>query len=388
MKKLNVLLVALFLSTIVFSQNIEKQTVVGIAEEFHELEWYEQQKVLWRKEIDKDPKNEDAWMNYYQASRAILHKNGGNPHGKASPAMEVVNEMEKHIPNTFTFNFCKGNQLGKDEGYEKYNIKAYEINPDDSRVYDNLVVYYEMIGDNQKRIEINKKWNSKNIYSPGLLNFGHNVLTSVEENAVVLTVGDNDTYPLWMLQDAFGFRKDVIVANASMIKDEKYRKLIFSRMGVSLTKEEDKKLQIAPNHSQEEFESFVRSFVQIVHKKGVPMYVSSTSKAQNDEKLKANFYNIGIVSKYAEEPIDKIAYLKRNVMNRYLWDYVKHDFYNESIPVLVSFANDNYVPGLLVLRDHFRASENNEGVRFCEELLLAIAKNSRMKDLIIKYVNQ
>ena len=388
MRKWKVFWGVLLVAATLFGQKAEKQTVVGIAEEFHELPWYEEQARLWKIEIDQNPKNEEAWMNYYQAKRAILHKNGGNPHGKSSPAMQVVNEMEEHIPQTFTFNYCKGNQLGKDEGWGAYNIKAHEINPEDARVYDNLVVYYEMQGDLAKRKAINEKWKAKKTYSPGLLSFGYNVLVSLEEKAVVLTTGDNDTYPLWMLQDADGIRKDVIVANTYMIKDESYRNLLFKRMGVNVTLAEQKALKMDGKSDQKDLEYFVRSFVKTVHAKGIPIYAAATTQAQNDEVLKKNFYNVGLVSKYSEGSFDQYAFLQRNLMNRYVWDYLKHDFFNESIPVLVSFANDNYVPGLLVLRDHFRAGEDQAGVQFCEEILLKIAEKSRMKALILKYLNE
>jgi len=49
-----------------------------------------------------------------------------------------------------------------------------------------------------------------------------NYLSSVDENAVLLTYGDNDSFPLWYIQDVEGFRTDVRVANLSYLQSGFY----------------------------------------------------------------------------------------------------------------------------------------------------------------------
>ncbi|MCA1741075.1 MAG: DUF2723 domain-containing protein, partial [Bacteroidales bacterium] len=49
-----------------------------------------------------------------------------------------------------------------------------------------------------------------------------NYLASVDENAILLTYGDNDSFPLWYIQDVEGFRTDVRVANLSYLQSGFY----------------------------------------------------------------------------------------------------------------------------------------------------------------------
>ena len=81
-------------------------------------------------------------------------------------------------------------------------------------------------------------------------------LDNCEQNGILFTSGDNDTFPLWYVQEKLGYRKDVMVLNTSLMQTDWYLSMCKSRGNyqTNFTSEEYKNfnsLVLVPNEEGE-----------------------------------------------------------------------------------------------------------------------------------------
>jgi len=355
---------ALIVSSQVQAQ--EPQPVYSIVKEVNEFSWYETQSELWKAEIDKNDQNAEAWYYYYAANRAMKNLQEDNEKRKLHEVKcrEIADEAIKTIPETFEGNHLYYWDRGFDSGESEYLFMAHEIAPQDSRAFADLLIYFELKRESVKQMEMAKLMFKENLLPSILLNWGYNVLAELDENAIVFTGGDNDTYALWLVQGALGFRQDVTVMNTYMMTDTDYRKLMLEELEMG-------SLEIKPD--EDAFNTMFQYVFDNSKERSVYVAMSCAHQFQKEE-IKKNLYLNGLTYKYSITEFDNTSVIRRNYEKRYLIDYLKQEFSTVEFRThLGKNLNGMYLASMIKLYKTYKIAEENDEAAELKKLIDKIA---------------
>jgi hypothetical protein len=192
----------------------------------------------WRRYLDAHPQAAVAYVNL---ERALRYGEAATPdervalveraYGIDSTCAEVL-EAVSHVKYSYA-------GASTDVAAAKeYSRRAVEAAPDWAEPHFTLWTLCAVWGeDAEAREHVLALVRKGGIPSP-LLDFGYNLLVSAEKDAIVLTNGDNDTYPPLAVQMDRGVRPDVRIVNLSLLNVPNYARLVLAPDGGPFTAEE------------------------------------------------------------------------------------------------------------------------------------------------------
>jgi hypothetical protein len=128
--------------------------------------------------------------------------------------------------------------------------------------------------------------------------FSYNILQSCPKDAVLVTVGDNDTFPLWYLQDVEGVRRDVRIVNMSLINTDWYPLQMKNETPYGTKK-------VPFNYTDEQIEKITSQFNEFPKEQviNLPVPKEVYQKFQQEESDLSKEYHSYVVS-YTPEMLD------------------------------------------------------------------------------------
>ena len=363
------LLVALAITVLRASGQTKAEEIKSPIVSEQDADYYAVQTDLWRDIAKSNPKDEQAWKNYF---RAAWYKKWYNQ--ADTTANDVLREMEKAVPGSYIYNYaCYRKYMGMEESH-LYARAAMKQLPEtmDQNDYDIWFCYAAQVGDEENMERIAKRYYNSGLYSPYVLQYNYNELQGMEENGIYIGNGDAILIPKWIMQYAKGLHRDKAIVCMSFLALKHYREYIFRKLGVEMPEFKEAK-------TQADYDENVFRAVEALRKgTNRPTYFSSFNGVEINKPWEDKLYNEGLTLKYSDKPYDNFSVKRSNVEERYLLEYL-----------IVSFSpnkwdsgnrlNANYVVMLSDLLDYYKKN-NQKRYKWLRKLLLSALEGSEIEE--------
>lgn len=328
------------------------EQIVSFVKTKHDAGWYANQARLWEAQVTLMPSDDDAWINWFHATRYKLMFESEDESFDDAPLAAIAAKVRKERPESYArycLDYYCNMWLKESENQEDNMEKAIRMRPDNAYMYKDYVVYLLNKGNTELMGDILKKWYETGEFSYTLLSYAYNQLAGMEQNGILFVNGDIPTFSSLLIQYGKGLHADKTVICISLLYSPDYLKNICNQLGIPQISEPTDWTEDGMQKWEEEF------FLAVANKTGRPIYFSTLL---SNLPFKDKLYSEGLVYKYSPKRYDNLSVKRKNFEDIYLTDYLFETFTPETYEASAYRLNLNYIPCFKSLLDFYK--ENND----------------------------
>ncbi|MCQ2072848.1 MAG: hypothetical protein MJY96_06975 [Bacteroidaceae bacterium] len=349
MKKTILALLVFCMAGVASAQTEKPERIVTFVKEMHNAAWYAHQADLWEKEVNRNPENDDAWYFWFTATRYRQMFESETNDWDEAPLVAIKSRVQKERPNSFARyvidDDCR-RLIHDNEGIEDHMNEAIRMRPDFEELYSKYVVHCMTTGNDRLMEDIMKRWYNTGHYSYVLLSYAYNCLAGMEDNGILVTNGDTDTFSALMIRYGKGLFTGKTVICRGLLYDPDYLEDICHRMGVENP-------GLPQSNESDDLQKWEEDlFFSIAHTSGRPLYFCATS---TPNYFRNQLYSEGLVNRYSTKRYDNLAVKRRNFEEVYFKDYLYETFVPETYEASAFRLNLNYIPCFKSLLNFYKS---------------------------------
>jgi hypothetical protein len=213
------------------------EKIVSLRQVMYDSSTYAKLAQLWEKYYEVYP-SEDAYANWMYAAFYAEFPNFGS----------MLNKGVEKYPSNPVLLYLAGREKspihGNLEGRQLLE-RAASLDPSYMEPWHSLVIEYLAEGDRENVDVALRRLLNGGAVEDEIMDFSYNMFASMDTNAILITNGDNDTFPGWILTRIIRFRPDVNIVNRSLLNTDWYpREIVKEGVPAFITQAELETLKV------------------------------------------------------------------------------------------------------------------------------------------------